>query len=152
MYAEDTTQARRIAGKLEEDPRWELIALCATLADLNFLLDRVTVDVLLLMVTPETDEGVLKAVRERTRNARIPVWVQSCVGRQFKAPNGLLLADRTLPFTRRKGEGEFWACLLPSPPLGPTGRTAKDIMGAEAYGRLDGHESPDDDSRCNTLA
>jgi hypothetical protein len=53
LYAEDTAQARSIAGQIEEDPSWELIALCATLADLNFVLDRVTVDLLLLRLTPE---------------------------------------------------------------------------------------------------
>jgi hypothetical protein len=72
MYAEDTAQARTIAGKIDEDPRWELLAVCATLADLNFVLDRAPVDVLLLRVTPQTDEGVLTAVRERTRHAHIP--------------------------------------------------------------------------------
>ena len=48
LYAEDTAEARGIARQLEQDSGCELIALCATLADLNFVLDRLTVDVLLL--------------------------------------------------------------------------------------------------------
>jgi hypothetical protein len=47
LYAEDTALARGIAQRVEENPSWELIALCTTPADLNFVLDRVTVDVLL---------------------------------------------------------------------------------------------------------
>ena len=72
LYAEDTAQARRIAGQVEKDPGWELVALCGTLADLNFVLDRVAVDVLLLRLTPETGEGVLSAVWEQTRQAHLP--------------------------------------------------------------------------------
>ena len=109
LYAEDTVQARRFVDKVEKDPRWELIALCTTPADLNFVLDRVTVDVLLLQLTPETEEGVISAVRERTRRAHILVWVHSCVQRQFRAPNDLLLADREPQCLRRRWEGEFWA-------------------------------------------
>ena len=59
LFAEDTTLTRRIAGRIEENPSWELLALCPTLADLNFVLDRMTVDVLLLQLTPETSERVL---------------------------------------------------------------------------------------------
>jgi hypothetical protein len=151
MYAEDTAQARTIAGKIEEDPRWELIAVCATLADLNFVLDRAPVDVLLLMATPQTDEGVLTAIRERTRSAHIPVWVQSCFGEQFKAPNGLLLANRTPRLAPGNGKGVFWAPLPPMPQLDLGCRTAKDIMGAQEYGRHNGREGFDDVRGCNTL-
>ena len=152
LYAEDTVQARRFVDKVEKDPRWELIALCTTPADLNFVLDRVTVDVLLLQLTPETEEGVISAVRERTRRAHILVWVHSCVQRQFRAPNDLLLADREPQCPRRRWEGEFWDFLSSMPQSGPTCRTAKDIMGAEAYVWLDGREGSDDHSRCDTLA
>lgn len=152
LYAEDTAQARRIAGQVDEDPGCELIALCATLADLNFVLDRVAVDVLLLRLTPETGEGVLSAVWEQTRHAHLPVPVQACVRRQFRAPNGLLLVDRELQSVRRSGEGEFWVFLSLMPQLGSTCRTAKDIVGAEAYGRCDGREWSNDDTPCSTLA
>jgi hypothetical protein len=85
LQAEETAPARSTAGQVEEDPSWELMALCETLADLNFVLDRLTVDVLLLPLTPETGEGVLSAVCEQTRHAHPPVRVQSCVPRQFRA-------------------------------------------------------------------
>jgi hypothetical protein len=152
LYAEDTVQARRFAEKIEIDPRWELIALCTTPADLNYVLDRVTVDVLLLRLTPETEEGVISAVRERTRHAHMVVWVQSYVPSQFPEPNDPLLADREPQCRRRRWEGEFWAFLSSIPQSGPTCRTAKDIVGTEAYGWLDGRERPGDDSRCNILA
>ena len=59
LYAQETALTRRIVENLEEDPSWELVALCTTLADLNFVLDRVTVDVVLLQLTPETGDLVL---------------------------------------------------------------------------------------------
>jgi hypothetical protein len=152
LYAEDTAQVRRIAHQVEEDPSCELIALCATPADLNFVLDRVTVDVLLLRLTPETGDGVLSAAWERTRHVHLLLRVQSGARRQFRVPNDLLLEDLELQSVRSRVEGEFWALLSPMPQLGAACRTAKDIMGAEAYGRLDGREWSGDDSRCNTLA
>jgi hypothetical protein len=54
LYAQDTPLTRRIVVQLEADPSWELIALCTTPADLNFVLDRVPIDVLLLPHTPGT--------------------------------------------------------------------------------------------------
>lgn len=149
LYAEDTAQVRRIAAQVEEDPGWELIALCGTLADLNFVLDRVAVDVLLLRLTPETGEGVLSAVWEQTRQAHLPVPVQACVRKQLRMPDDLPLVDRELPSVRSSPEGEFWAFLSLMPHLGSTCRTAKDIVGAEAYIRCDGR---DDDVPCSTLA
>lgn len=152
LYAEDTAQVQGIAHKVEEDPSCELIALCATLADLNFVLDRVTVDVLLLRLTPETGDGVLSAAWERTRHAHLLLRVQSGVRRQFRVPNDLVFVDRELQSVQSRVEGEFWALLSPMPQLGRIGRTAEDILGAEAYGRFDAREWSEDDSRCNTLA
>jgi hypothetical protein len=152
LYAEDTAQAQTIAGKVEEDPHWELIALCTTLADLIFVLDRVTVDVLLLRLSPETGEGVLNAVWERTRHDHLQVWVQSRTPRRFRAPNDPLLADRRVQSTGRSWEGGFRAFLLPMPQWGAPRRTAKDILGAEAYGRFEGREWSNDGGRCDTLA
>jgi hypothetical protein len=152
LYAEDTAQARRIAGQVDEDPGWELVALCGTLADLNFVLDRVAVDVLLLRLTPETGEGVLSAVWEQTRQAHLPVPVQACVRKQFRMPDDRPLVGRELSSAPGSREGEFWAFLSLMPQLGSTCRTAKDIVGAEAYSRCDGREWPNDDVPCSTLA
>lgn len=152
LYAEDTALTWRIVDKFEADPSWELIALCRTLADLNFVLDRVTVDVLLLQITPETGESVLHAVWERTGYAHLLVGVHSRIRRQSPAPNDLVLAERNLQSMRMGAEGEFWAFLSPTPQSHPTCRTAKDLMGAEAYRWFDGTELRDDDSRCNTVA
>jgi hypothetical protein len=152
LYAPETALTRRIVENLEEDPSWELVALCTTLADLNFVLDRVTVDVLLLQLTPETGESVLSAVWERTRYTHLLAWVHSCIRRQSPAPNDLVLVERKLQSMRRGGEGEFWAFLSPTPQSRPTCRTAKDIMGADAYRWFDSTELPDDDSRCNAVA
>jgi hypothetical protein len=57
LYDEDATLGPRIAAAVEDDPRWELIALCTTLGDLNFVLNRVTVDVLLLHLTGRSSIG-----------------------------------------------------------------------------------------------
>jgi len=119
LYAQETALTRRIVESLEEDPSWELVALCTTLADLNFVLDRVTVDVVLLQLTPETGD--------------------------------LVLVERKLQSTRRGEAGGFRAFLSPTPESHPACRTAKDIMGTEAYRRFDGAELTDDDGRCNTV-
>ena len=79
---------------------------------------------------------MLSAVWEQTRHAHLPVP----------------LVDRELQSVRRSGKGEFWAFLSLMPQLGSTCRTAKDIMGGEAYGRRDGRERSNDDSPCSTLA
>jgi hypothetical protein len=152
LYAEDTALTRRIVGKFEADPRWELIALCTTLADLNFVLDRVAVDILLLQITPETGESVLRAVWERTGYVDFLVGVHFSIRRQFPAPNDLMWVKRKLQSMRRGGEGEFWAFLSPIPQSQPAWRTAKDLMGAAAYRRFDGAERRDEDSRCNIVA
>lgn len=119
LYAPETALTRRIVENLEEDPSWELVALCTTLADLNFVLDRVTVDVVLLRLTPETGD--------------------------------LVLVERKLQSMRRGEEGGLWAFLSLTPESHPACRTARDIMGAEAYRRFDDTKLPDDDSRCNTV-
>jgi hypothetical protein len=99
LYDEDATLGPRIAAGIEGDPRWELIALCATLGDLNFVLNRVTVDVLLLHLTPESCGRVVSvasgdssvhelkdalsaatiALEIRSRNARIAALQERCV-------------------------------------------------------------------------
>ena len=152
LYAEDTTLARRIVNKVEQDRRCELIALCTNLGDLNFVLDHVTVDVLYLQLTPETGEDVLRALWGRTRCAPLLVQVESCIPRQFPAPNDLGVAHRKLQPTRRDGERGFWAPLSPIPQSGLTCRTAKDIMGTEAYRWSDSTERFDDNNRWSTLA
>ena len=152
LYAEDTTLARRIVNKMEQDRRCELIALCTNLGDLNFVLDHVTVDVLYLQLTPETGEDVLCALWGRTRSAPLLVQVQFCIGRQFPAPEDLGVARQKLQPTRRDGERGRWASLSPMPQSELTWRTAKDIMGAEAYRGSDRTGRPGDDSRWSTLA
>jgi hypothetical protein len=152
LYAEDTALTRRIVDKFEADPSWELIALCSTLADLNFILDRVTVDILLLQLTPETGESVFRAVWERTGYAHLLVGAHSRIRRPFPAPSDLVLVERKLQSMRRGAEGGFWAFLSPTPESRPACRTAKDLMGAEAYRWFDRIELRDDDSRCNTVA
>jgi hypothetical protein len=152
LYAGDTAQVRCIARKVENDPRYELIALCATLADLIFVLDRVAVDVLLLRLTPANGDAVLSAAWERTRKAHLLLRVQSGASGRFRAPGDLLSMDLELQSVPSRVNGEFWALLSPTPQSGPTCRTAKDIMGAEAYGQFDGREWSGNDSRCNTLA
>src|ERR1039458_4078959 len=69
LYDEDATLGPRIAAAVEDDPRWEVIALCTTLGDLNFVLNRVTVDVLLLHLTGRSSIG---ASTERTTVASSP--------------------------------------------------------------------------------
>ena len=152
LYAEDTTLAPRVVNKVEQDPRCELIALCTNLGDLNFVLDHVTVDVLYLQLTPETGEDVLRAVWGRTRCAPLLVQVESCIPRQFPAPNDLGVAHRELQPTRRDGGRGFPTFPSPIPQSGLTWRTAKDIMGAEAYRGSDSTERSDDDGRWSTLA
>jgi hypothetical protein len=120
MYAQETALTRRIVENLEEDPSWELVALCTTLADLNFVLDRVTVDVVFLQLTPAT--------------------------------GGLVLVERKLQSMPREEEGGFWAFLSPMPESHPACRTARDIMGTDAYRRFDGAELTDHYGRCNTVA
>ena len=71
LYDEDVTLGPKIAADIEEDPNWELIALCATLGDLSFVLNRVTVDVLLLHLNPESDDRALRVGFE-TRSAGPP--------------------------------------------------------------------------------
>lgn len=118
LYDEDATLGPRIAAAVEDDPRWELIALCTTLGDLNFVLNRVTVDVLLLHLTPESAGRVLSAASALARNARLLVLFQSGVSRQNRAPNDLLVADRGFQFLWRGREGELWALLPLVPPAG----------------------------------
>ena len=152
LYDEDATLGPRLAAGVEDDPKWELIALCATLGDLNFVLNRVTVDVLLLHLTPESSGRVLCVASGLARDARLLVLFQAGVRRQSRAPNELLLADRGFQFLWRGREGELWALLPLVPPAGPPRRTAKDIMGAEAYRWFDRLESSNESSHFNTLA
>src|ERR1035438_10712970 len=77
LYDEHATLGPRIAAGVEDDPRWELIALCTTLGDLNFVLNRVTVDVLLLHLTPESAGRVLSVASGLARNARLLVLFRS---------------------------------------------------------------------------
>jgi hypothetical protein len=77
LYAEDTVEARRIAGELEEDPDWELVALCSTVADLDSVLDHVRVDLLLWLCTSDAGVGVLRAVWSRLQRDHLPVWFRS---------------------------------------------------------------------------
>src|ERR1017187_7442493 len=91
LYDEDATLGPRIAAGVEDNPRWELIALCATLDDLSFVLNRVTVDALLLHLTPESSGRVLSVASGLARDARILVLFQSGVRRQMpgaKRPPG----------------------------------------------------------------
>ena len=152
LYDEDATLGPRIAAGVEDDPRWELIALCATLDDLSFALNRVTVDVLLLHLTPESSGRVLGVASGLARDAPLLVLFQSGVRRQCRAPSDLLVADRGFPFLWGGGEGESWALLPLVPPAGPPRRTAQDIMGAEAYRWFDRLESSNENSQYNTLA
>jgi hypothetical protein len=119
LYDEDETLGLRIAVQVEEDPRCELIALCTTLGDLNFILNRVTVDVLLLHLTPNSCDRVLSVASGPARDVPLLVLFHSCHSYLNRAP---------------------------------TCRTAKDIMGTEAYRWFDRIESSDERSQCNTLA
>jgi hypothetical protein len=152
LYDEDATLGPRIAAEIEDDPRWELIALCATLGDLNFVLNRVTVDILLLHLTPEPDDRVLNVASELARDAAFLVLSQSGVRGRCWAPNSRLLAERELQCLWMGREGELWALLPPVSQAVPTCRTAKDIMAAEAYRWFEGIEWGDESRRCNTLA
>ena len=74
------------------------------------------------------------------------------VRRQCRAPNTLLVADRGFQLPWRGREGELWTLLPLVAPAHSPRRTAKDIMGAEAYRWFDRLESSDESSQCNTLA
>ena len=137
LYAEDTAQVRRIAHQVEEDPSCELIALCATLADLNFVLDRVTVDVLLLRLTPETGDAVLSAAWERTRHAHLVLRVQSGARRQFRVPNDLPLEGLERPGTpirAQPGRGRVLGAPVANASIGPDLPDSQEHYGAAAAG------------------
>ena len=119
LYDEDATLGLRITAEVEEDPRWELIALCATLGDLNFILNRVRVDVLFLRLTPESCDRVLSVASGPARDVPLLVLFQSHVRQPGQAPNPLLLADRELQFLCTGREGELWVLLPPVPQSSP---------------------------------
>jgi len=152
LYDEDVTLGPKIAADIEEDPNWELIALCATLGDLSFVLNRVTVDVLLLHLNPESDDRALRVGSKLARQARLLVLSHHPVRRQYPGPNDLLVADPERRFLWKGKEGELWALSSPMAQADPTCRTSKDIMGREAYSWLGRFDRRDEISGCNTLA
>ena len=79
LYDDDVTSGLKIAAEIEDDPRWELIALCTALGDLNFILSRVPVDVLLIHLTAESAERQIGIVSVLAREAQISVWLQPTV-------------------------------------------------------------------------
>lgn len=74
IYYEDSVLANAIADRIDQDPQWELIAVCGTPSDLIFVLNRTPVDIVLMEVTPRITEGFIAAVRSHLRGAALTLW------------------------------------------------------------------------------
>ena len=75
MYCEDIAPADKFVDRIDQDPQWELVAVCRTRSDLLFVLDRIPVDIVLMEVTALTGEDFIAAVCSHLRGAALVLCV-----------------------------------------------------------------------------